>query len=310
MKAVEVVKKENITFLLSVGGGSVLDGTKFIAAAALFEKGDPWLILAKNAPVNDALPIGAVLTLPATGSEMNGNSVVTRIETTEKLAFSSQKVMPVFSILDPEVIFSLPEKQVANGVVDAFVHVIEQYLTFPVNSPIQDRFAESILKTLIEEGPKVLANRNDYEAAANFMWSATMALNGLIGVGVPQDWATHMLGHELTAYHGIDHARTLAIVLPGIMHIKREQKKDKILQLGERVWGITEGTTSERIDQTIQKTIGFFESVGIPTKLPDYNVPAETIDTICTRFEKRGYKVGEKSDIGPTEIRMILESRL
>jgi len=310
MKAVEVVKKENITFLLSVGGGSVLDGTKFIAAAALFEKGDPWLILSKNAPVKDALPIGAVLTLPATGSEMNGNSVVTRIETTEKLAFSSQKVMPVFSILDPEVIFSLPEKQVANGVVDAFVHVIEQYLTFPVNSPIQDRFAESILKTLIEEGPKVLANRNDYEAAANFMWSATMALNGLIGVGVPQDWATHMLGHELTAYHGIDHARTLAIVLPGIMHIKREQKKDKILQLGERVWGITEGTTSERIDQTIQKTIGFFESVGIPTKLPDYNVPAETIDTICTRFEKRGYKVGEKSDIGPTEIRMILESRL
>jgi len=310
MKAVEVVKKENITFLLSVGGGSVLDGTKFIAAAALFEKGDPWLILSKNAPVKDALPIGAVLTLPATGSEMNGNSVVTRIETTEKLAFSSQKVMPVFSILDPEVIFSLPEKQVANGVVDAFVHVIEQYLTFPVNSPIQDRFAESILKTLIEEGPKVLANRNDYEAAANFMWSATMALNGLIGVGVPQDWATHMLGHELTAYHGIDHARTLAIVLPGIMHVKREQKKDKILQLGERVWGITEGTTSERIDQTIQKTIGFFESVGIPTKLPDYNVPAETIDTICTRFEKRGYKVGEKSDIGPTEIRMILESRL
>jgi len=310
MKAVELVKKENITFLLSVGGGSVLDGTKFIAAAALFEKGDPWLILSKNAPVKDALPIGAVLTLPATGSEMNGNSVVTRIETTEKLAFSSQKVMPVFSILDPEVIFSLPEKQVANGVVDAFVHVIEQYLTFPVNSPIQDRFAESILKTLIEEGPKVLANRNDYEAAANFMWSATMALNGLIGVGVPQDWATHMLGHELTAYHGIDHARTLAIVLPGIMHIKREQKKDKILQLGERVWGITEGTTSERIDQTIQKTIGFFESVGIPTKLPDYNVPAETIDTICNRFEKRGYKVGEKSDIGPTEIRMILESRL
>lgn len=310
MKAVEVVKKENITFLLSVGGGSVLDGTKFIAAAAHFEKGDPWLILSKNAPVNDALPIGAVLTLPATGSEMNGNSVVTRIETTEKLSFSSPKVMPVFSILDPEVIFSLPEKQVANGVVDAFVHVIEQYLTFPVNSPIQDRFAESILKTLIEEGPKVLANRNDYEAAANFMWSATMALNGLIGVGVPQDWATHMLGHELTAYHGIDHARTLAIVLPGIMHIKREQKKDKILQLGERVWGITEGTTSERIDQTIQKTIGFFESVGIPTKLPDYNVPAETIDTICTRFEKRGYKVGEKSDIGPTEIRMILESRL
>jgi NADP-dependent alcohol dehydrogenase len=256
------------------------------------------------------LPIGAVLTLPATGSEMNGNSVITRVETTEKLSFASLKVMPVFSVLDPEVIFSLPEKQVANGVVDAFVHVIEQYLTFPVNSPIQDRFAESILITLVEEGPKVLANRTDYEAAANFMWSATMALNGLIGVGVPQDWATHMIGHELTAYHGIDHARTLAIVLPGVVQIKRVQKKDKILQLGERVWGIREGSIDERIDRTIQKTIDFFESVGLPTKLPDYGVSTDTIDTICTRFKKRGFKIGEKADIGPAEIRMVLENRL
>lgn len=310
MKAVEVVKKENITFLLSVGGGSVLDGTKFIAAAALYTKSDPWHILSRQAPVKNALPIGAVLTLPATGSEMNGNAVVTKIETTEKLSFTSPKVMPQFSILDPEVIFSLPEKQVANGVVDAFVHVIEQYLTFPVNSPIQDRFAESILKTLVEEGPKVLADRTDYEAAANFMWSATMALNGLIGVGVPQDWATHMIGHELTAYHGIDHARTLAIVLPGVMHLKRNQKKDKILQLGERVWGITSGTTDERIDQTIQKTVEFFESVGLPTKLPDYGVSTSTVDTICDRFLKRGFKIGEKADVGPEEIRLILENRM
>jgi len=310
MKAVDVVKNENITFLLSVGGGSVIDGTKFIAAAACFSKGDPWDILSKRAPVENAILHGAVLTLPATGSEMNSGAVVTRIETKEKLAFMSPKVMPLFSILDPEVIFSLPEKQVANGIVDAFVHVIEQYLTFPVDSPIQDRFAESILKTLIEEGPKVLANRTDYNAAANFMWSATMALNGLIGAGVPQDWATHMIGHELTAYHGIDHARTLAIVLPGVMHIKREQKKDKILQLGERVWGVLDGTDDERIDETIQKTIEFFESVGIPTKLPDYSVTSETIDTICTRFKKRGYKVGEKANIGPNEIRLILEDRL
>jgi len=310
MKAVEVVKNENITYLLSVGGGSVLDGTKFIAAAALFTKGDPWQILSRHAPVLDAIPIGAVLTLPATGSEMNGNSVVTKVETKEKLSFASLKVMPVFSILDPEVIFSLPEKQVANGIVDAFVHVIEQYLTFPVNSPIQDRFAESILKTLIEEGPKVLANRTDYDAAANFMWSATMALNGLIGAGVPQDWASHMIGHELTAYHGIDHARTLAIVLPGIMHIKREQKRDKILQLGERVWGVLDGTDDEKIDETIRKTVGFFESVGIPTRLPEYEVGTDTIDIICDRFTKRGYKVGEKADIGPAEIRLILENRL
>ncbi len=310
MKAVELVKKEKITFLLSVGGGSVIDGTKFIAAAACYKNGDPWDILSKRALVEDAIPHGTVLTLPATGSEMNSGAVITRVETTEKLSFMSPKVLPLFSVLDPETIFSLPDKQIANGIVDAFVHVIEQYLTFPVNAPIQDRFAESILKTLIEEGPKVLANKTDYDAAANFMWSATMALNGLIGAGVPQDWATHMIGHELTAYHGIDHARTLAIVLPGVMHINRNQKKDKILQLGERVWGVLDGTDDERINETIKRTVEFFESVGIQTKLPDYSVPTETIDTICSRFEKRRYKLGEKANIGPEEIRLILENRL
>ena len=312
MKAVEVVKREKIDFLLSAGGGSVLDATKFIAAAALYEKGDPWDILAQRyaVEVEKAIPLGAVLTLPATGSEMNGNSVITRISTMEKLAFGSPKVMPQFSILDPECVFTLPDKQVANGVVDAFVHVFEQYLTFPVNSPLQDRFAESILTTLIEEGPKVLADRNDYEAAANFMWSATMALNGLIAVGVPQDWSTHMIGHELTAFHGIDHARTLAIVLPGVMHVKREAKKEKILQYGQRIWGIASGTDDERIDAAIAKTVGFFESLGVPATLPEYNVPVETIDRIVDRFKQRGYKLGEKADMDYQEIDAILRNRI
>lgn len=310
MKAVEIAKQENIDFLLPVGGGSVIDGTKFIAAAVFHQGNDPWEILLKNAPVEKALPIGAVLTLPATGSEMNGNSVVTRIETQEKLAFGSPLVMPKFSVLDPEVIFSLPDRQVANGIVDAFVHVIEQYLTYPVNSPIQDRFAESILTTLIEEGPKVLANRTDYDSAANFMWSATMALNGLIGVGVPQDWATHMIGHELTAFHGIDHGRTLCIVLPGIMKVFAEQKKEKIIQLGERVFKVQGDNDQQKIDNTIKAVVDFFESVGVSTRLPEYNVTAETIDRICDRFEKRGYKVGENANIGPAEIRLILQDRL
>ena len=312
MEAVDLIKKEKVDFLLAVGGGSVLDATKFIAAAVKYEGGDPWEILALRGKVEvkDALPLGDVLTLPATGSEMNGNSVITRVSSQEKMAFGSPKVMPQFSILDPECIFTLPDRQVANGVVDAFVHVMEQYLTFPVNSPIQDRFAESILQTLIEEGPKVLANRNDYDAAANFMWSATMALNGLIGSGVPQDWATHMIGHELTAYHGIDHARTLAIVLPGMMHIKRENKKDKILQYGERIWGITGGTYNDRIDKTIEKTVEFFESLGVPCRLPDYDVPPETIDKIKDRFNRRKSKLGEKSDIGYKQVEEILENRL
>ena len=310
MKAVELVKAENIDFLLSVGGGSVLDATKFIAAAALYEKGEPWDILAKNRAVEFALPIGAILTLPATGSEMNGNSVITRVSTTEKMAFGSPKVMPQFSILDPECVYTLPDKQVANGIVDAFVHVIEQYLTFSVNSPIQDRFAESILTTLIEEGPKVLANKADYEAAANFMWSATVALNGWISPGVPQDWTTHMIGHELTAFHGIDHARTLAIVLPGVMNIKRENKKDKILQYGKRIWGVTSGTDAEKIDATIAKTVDFFESVGLPTTLHAYNVGEETIEKIVARFEKRPYNLGEKADIDYKQVDMILRDRL
>lgn len=312
MKAVEIVKNEKIDFLLSVGGGSVLDATKFIAAAALYKKENPWNILAKSnlVVVKEALPIGAILTLPATGSEMNGNSVITKKETQEKMAFGSPKVMPQFSILDPECVFTLPDKQVANGIVDAFVHVMEQYLTFDVNAPIQDRFAESILTTLIEEGPKVLADRKDYESAANFMWSATMALNGLIGSGVPQDWATHLIGHELTAFHGIDHGRTLAIVLPGMMHIKRENKKDKILQYGERIWGVTSGTEDEKIDATIAKTIDFFESMGVPTTLPEYNVPAESIQKITERFEKRGFKIGEKADIDFKEVEAILNDRL
>lgn len=310
MKAVEIVKRENVDYLLSVGGGSVLDATKFIAAAALFKNGDPWDILAKQAKVADALPLGAILTLPATGSEMNGNSVITKWETKEKLAFSTPKVMPQFSILDPQCVFTLPERQIANGIVDAFVHVMEQYLTFPVNAPIQDRFAESILVTLIEQGPKVLANQKDYDAAANFMWSATMALNGLIGVGVPQDWATHGIGHELTAFHGIDHARTLAIVLPGLMHVKRDSKKDKILQYGARIWGISSGTEKEKIDAAIAKTVSFFESVGVATTLPEYNVPESSIGKIKERFKTRGNKLGENGDIDYNAIEEILRQRL
>lgn len=310
MKAVELAKKEKVDFLLAVGGGSVLDAVKFIAAAMHFSEGDPWNILAKKAAVNSALPIGTILTLPATGSEMNGNSVISRFSTQEKFAFGSPKVLPVFSVLDPQCVFTLPDRQIANGIVDAFVHVMEQYLTFPVNSPIQDRFAESILLTLMEEGPKVLANQHDYEAAANFMWSATVALNGLIGAGVPQDWSTHVIGHELTAFHGIDHARTLAVVLPGVMDKKRDNKKEKLLQYASRIWGISEGAENDRINAAIEKTVAFFESVGIKTRLSDYHVGEETIEKIAKRFETRRFKPGERADMTPAQIAEILKSRL
>jgi len=312
MKAVEIVKKEKIGFILAVGGGSVLDGVKFIAAAAHWDGEDPWEFLVnRKLLASSAVPLGSVLTLPATGSEMNSTAVVTRNSTQEKMAFASPAVLPKFSILDPTVVFSLPQKQVANGVVDAFVHVIEQYLTYPVDAQIQDRFAESILITLVEEGPKVLADRNDYDAAANFMWAATMALNGLIGVGVPQDWATHMIGHELTAFYEIDHARTLAIVLPGIMQVKRENKREKLLQYGERVWGISTGSDDERIDATIRKTVEFFESVGIPTKLSAYGVGEDFIPVICDRFRQRGLTgIGERGDLTIEDIAALLRLQI
>ena len=308
MKAVAEIKSKEIDFLLAAGGGSVIDATKFIAAAAKYNTGDPWDILAKSVPVQDSLPIGVILTLPATGTEMNRNAVISRKSTNEKLAFSSPYSLPRFSVLSPEAAGSLPKNQVANGIVDAFVHVIEQYLTYPVNAQIQDRFAEAILLSLIEEGPKAYANPADHEAMSNLMWSATMALNGLISCGVPGDWSVHSIGHELTAFHGIDHARTLAIVLPGLWKTLKEEKKQKLLQYGERVWKITEGTEDERIDAAIGKTVEFFESLGISTRLNDYNVPRETIDKIVSRFEARKWlKLGDRGLTTPSVTRKALE---
>ncbi|GAB2998954.1 iron-containing alcohol dehydrogenase [Psychrosphaera aestuarii] len=305
MKAVEVVRNNDVNFILAVGGGSVIDGAKFIAAAKDFA-GDPWDILIKGASFENPLPIGAVLTLPATGSESNGNSVVTKKETAQKRGFSSETVQPVFAVLDPEYTFSLPARQVSNGAVDAFVHVIEQYLTYPVNAPLQDRFAEGIMQTLITEGPKALENPEDYDVRANVMWSATMALNGLIGKGVPQDWGTHMIGHELTALYSLDHAQTLAIVLPALMKVQAESKKEKILQLGERVFGVT------GIDETIQAVVRFFEDMGVETKMSDYDLNGDStdvaIDKLIASLENNGMTaLGEHGDIDPAKARTILE---
>jgi NADP-dependent alcohol dehydrogenase len=306
LQAVEIVKTQSIDFLLAVGGGSVLDGTKFIAAAALFE-GDPWDILVKKTAFTAALPIGTILTLPATGSEMNGNSVVTKWETRDKLFFASPLVLPRFSVLDPETTFSLPPRQVSNGIVDAFVHVMEQYLTYSTNAPLQERMAESILKTLTEEGPKTFANPTDYDARANVMWCATMALNGLIGAGVPQDWTTHMIGHELTALHGLDHAQTLAIVLPSVMSFRRDSKQEKLLQYAERVWNITEGNEEDRINEAIAKTRTFFEAVGVPTHLSHYQIGAHDFPAIVKNLEDHGMvALGEKQDIDLDGAKKIL----
>jgi NADP-dependent alcohol dehydrogenase len=306
MKAVELIRKEKVDFILAVGGGSVLDGTKFIAAAVPYQ-GDPWDILARHARVEAAMRWGAVLTLPATGSEMNTSAVISRTSTQEKLAFASPLVYPKFSIVDPEVTYSLPPRQVANGIVDAFVHVMEQYCTFPAEAPLQDRMAESILRTLVEVGPKTLAEPTDYDARATLVWCATMALNGLIGQGVPQDWSTHMIGHEITAYHGLDHAQTLVCVLPNLLWVQRDSKREKLLQYAERVWDVKEGTPEARVEAAIIRTRTFFESLGVPTHLSDYNVVAERFESIVARFISRNQlPLGEKKDLDASRLRKIL----
>ncbi|MFH0985490.1 MAG: iron-containing alcohol dehydrogenase [Candidatus Omnitrophota bacterium] len=305
LKAVEVVKKEKIGFILAVGGGSVLDAGKFIAAAACFSGSELWAILREHgANVKAALPIGTVLTLPATGSEANGNSVISRGATREKLHFFSPHVFPHFSVLDPETTFSLPEKQVRNGIVDAFVHVMEQYMTYPAHAPLQDRMAESLLQTLIEVATLTLKKPKDYEARATFMWSATLALNTLIGCGVPQDWSTHMIAHELTAFYGLDHAETLAIVLPGVWQYKLTAKKKKLEQYGVRIWNV------KTAKEAIVKTEAFFHSLKMPTRFGDYKISAkEASGKIRERFAERDSVFGEHSDITADAAAKIIASR-
>lgn len=306
MRAVEVIRKENIDFLLAVGGGSVVDATKLMAAAVPFD-GEPWDILEKQAPFTKALPLACVLTLPATGTESNGNSVVTKAATQEKLSFGSPLVYPVFAILDPTVTYSLPPRQVANGVVDAFIHIMEQYLTYPVNAKVQDRFAEGLLLTLVEEGPKALKEPTNYDVRANVMWAATMALNGLIGVGVPQDWATHMIGHEITARHGLDHAQTLAIVLPALFQHQRGVKREKLIQFGQRVWNLNDTDHDVLIDKTIEKTREFFEAMGVPTRLSGYGIDASAIPALVDALVKHGLTaLGEHGAIDPKAAEEIL----
>ncbi|MDX9884584.1 iron-containing alcohol dehydrogenase [Thauera sp.] len=311
MNAVEQVRRDNIDFLLAVGGGSVIDGTKFVAAAVGYE-GEPWEIMETHGKdVARALPIGCVLTLPATGSEMNCFSVVTRKAIQAKFGFSSPHVFPRFSVLDPVKTYTLPPRQIGNGAVDAFVHVMEQYMTYPANAPVQDRYAEGLLQTLIEVGPQALATPHDYDVRANLMWAATQALNGLIGAGVPQDWATHMIGHELTALHGLDHAQTLAVVLPSLLQDRRAPKRAKLLQYAARVWNIHDGSENARIDAAIARTREFFESLGVKTRLSDYGIGADAIERIVAQLEAHGMSaLGEHGDIDLATSRRILEASL
>lgn len=309
MKAVELVQQEKIDFLLAVGGGSVMDGTKFVALAAHLTENHQSILFSGFAPVpvDKAIPLGCVVTLPATGSEMNTFGVITYQE--QKYPFTSPLVYPAFSMLDPTLTQTLPKEQIANGVADAFVHVVEQYLTYPVDAKVQDRFSEGLLQTLIEDGPVTYQDNDNLAARKNFMWSATNALNGLIGMGVPQDWSTHMVGHELTAMFGIAHGRTLAIVLPSLLRERKAQKHAKLLQFAERVWHISSGTDDEKIDLAIDKTEAFFNSLDIVTKLSHYGITEAQLDTVIANMEKMGLtQLSESGDLTLPTMRNILQA--
>lgn len=312
MKAVDIVKNENIDFLLAVGGGSVIDGTKFVNLAANYKGENTADLLINNSAlgkVQTSISIGTVLTLPATGSEMNSGAVISYNH--RKFFVTSQLSFPKFSILDPTLTFTLPPSQIANGIVDTFIHVVEQYVTYPAEGRFQDRAAEGILQTLIEIGKQTIDDPEDYNSRANLVWSATMALNGLIGSGVPQDWTTHMIGHELTAMFGLDHGKTLAILQPSVWQVRKEKKREKLLQYGERVWNITEGDDDSKIDSAINKTRAFFEDLGIKTHLSDYNITSDKIDDVIVALEKHGMiALSETGDLTPNICREILENAL
>jgi NADP-dependent alcohol dehydrogenase len=309
MQAVALGRQKNIDFILAVGGGSVVDGSKFIAAAIPYD-GEPWDLISKRIRVQTTVPLATVITLPATGSEMNCGAVISRKSTMEKLVLSTPLNYPKFSILDPEVTFSLPKGQIAAGLIDTFIHTMEQYLTFPVDAKLMDRWAEGILQTVIETAPRAMDIRPDYDTMANYMLTATMALNDFIAMGVPQDWATHMIGHEITAFAEITHGYTLAIVFPQLLRVMKDEKRDKILQYGARVWGITVGSVDERIEATIERTEGFFRSLGVKTKLSEYGVGEEIISKIVARFEMRGTVLGENKTVTPEKVEKILRMAL
>lgn len=306
MKAVTIVKNENIDFLLALGGGSVIDGTKFVNLAAHYEGDDATDLFKSTKSVKKGLPIGTIVTLPATGSEMNNGAVISYDH--GKFPVMSPLSFPKFSILDPTLTFTLPATQVANGIIDTFIHTTEQYLTYPVDGRFQDRTAEGILQTLIEIGRKTLDHPEDYDTRANLVWCATMGLNGLIGAGVPQDWSTHIIGHELTAIFGIDHGKTLAILQPSIWEIRKEQKRAKLIQYAERVWNITEDNEDTKINLAINKTREFFESLGVKTHLSDYGITADRIDDVIHSLEKHGMTaLSETRDLTLEVSRKILE---
>lgn len=307
MEAVDLARKEKIDFLLSVGGGSVLDATKFIAAAIKF-KGNEWDIVSKNEEIKEAIPLASVMTLPATGSEMNCISVISHAKFGLKLGWSNPLVFPKFSIIDPQTTFSLPIRQIRNGIVDTFVHTIEQYCTIELDTPVQDGFSFSIINTLLSNAKIALNSPNNYNAKANLFWAATCGLNGWNAVGVIQDWSSHAIGHELSVVYGMDHGQSLAIVLPKLLKYNLNYKKEKLVKLAKAVFKLS-GDDSNIAEACIEEILNFFKSTGIATELKELGIDKyEAANIISKRFKERNLIVGEQMNINAQAVKEILSN--
>ncbi len=308
LKCVDFIKEKKINYILAAGGGSVIDSAKFVALAALYD-GDPWKIIESfGACCKEAIPLATVLTLPASGSEVNRDAVISCALKKAKLPFGNELVYPKFSILDPELTYTLSNDQIANGILDTFVHVLEQYLTYPVNAKLQDRFAESILITLLEDGPISLKEPNNYEARSNLMLCASMAMNGFLRAGVPMDWATHMISHELTSLFGITHARALAVIIKPYLYYCRKMKFEKLLQYSRRVLNYYSEDEDKATCYAIDKTIDFFNSIGFKTNLSDFGIKEKDIDKIVKQLvTHRMVKLGENRNITPDVVASFLK---
>lgn len=306
LRAAALARTMQTQLILAVGGGSVVDAAKFIATIVPLQVDDPWDYLAKGGAPSGTLPVGAVLTLPATGSESNPVSVISSRERHLKIPFANEAARPKFAILDPDTMKSLDKRQLQNGVVDAFTHVVEQYLTLPVNTPVQFGFSEVLMETLIEWGPR-LVEKGDATSREVVMWAANQALNGLIGAGVPQDWSTHMIGHAITALYDIDHARTLSMVMPSLMRFRSAAKKDMLLRYARRVWHIDTADENAAREEAIRRTEAFFRQMGCPVRLSDVAPIRIVPDDILEHLERAGQTaLGESADIGPKEVKEIL----
>ncbi|MCO5091684.1 iron-containing alcohol dehydrogenase [Bosea sp. (in: a-proteobacteria)] len=307
MRAAALARSERVDLILAVGGGSVADAGKFLAAVTPLDPAlDPWDHWIENGPPAQVLPVGVVLTLPATGSESNPVSVISHRARGLKLPFASEATRPQFAVLDPSTMASLDRRQRENGVVDAFTHVVEQYLTYDVTAPVQHGFSETLMRVLIEWGPKLVSENSD-EARATVMWAANQALNGLIGAGVPQDWSTHMIGHAMTAAYGVDHARTLTAVMPSLLRFKRAEKRGMLLRYARKVWDIAEPDADAAIEDAIARTEAFFRQMGCPARLAELAPVAVDPELIVRHLAEVGQTaLGERNDIGLDEARRIL----